>query len=266
MRLGMRYDASAPSFDRFRSLPSGVPEAVRASILAAIEAASRPRILDLGAGTGRIGRAFVAADDDYVGVDLSLGMLSEFVRHWRHDTGGAPRLVQADGERLPFPAATFDAVLLIQVIGAARDWRAFVAEPRRVMRPAGALILGHAVTPPEGVDARMKRQLRTLLEEAGQPSYHMDTRGVVQPWLERKARESSRITAAEWIAQRSPRAFLERQPTGARFAALPAAVQEEALRQLTAWATETFGSLDSRFEERHAFELQVFRFGEGADR
>ena len=42
--------------------------------------ATRPRLLDLGAGTGRIGWPFVAAGDDYVGVDLSLGMLREFVR------------------------------------------------------------------------------------------------------------------------------------------------------------------------------------------
>ena len=40
----------------------------------------RARLLDLGAGTGRIGRPFVAAGDDYVGVDLSLGMLREFAR------------------------------------------------------------------------------------------------------------------------------------------------------------------------------------------
>jgi hypothetical protein len=71
------YDVAAPSFDAYRSLPSGVAAAVRA---AALDAAGspQPRVLDLGAGTGRIGRAFVAAGDDYVGVDLSSGMLNQF--------------------------------------------------------------------------------------------------------------------------------------------------------------------------------------------
>src|SRR5215207_2706777 len=109
------YDPVAPSFDRHRALPEGVSEAIRAAVLAAIDAPSRPWLLDLGAGTGRIGLPFVAAGDDYVGVDLSLGMLREFARR----RGSSPRLVHADGRRLPFADATFDAVMMVQVVGAA---------------------------------------------------------------------------------------------------------------------------------------------------
>src|SRR5438874_5216759 len=94
------YDAAAQSFDRHRALPVGVPEAVRAAILRSV-AASRPRLLDLGAGTGRIGSPFVAAGDDYVGVDLSRGMLRAFQE--RRHAAAMPRLVQASGESLPFP-------------------------------------------------------------------------------------------------------------------------------------------------------------------
>jgi predicted TPR repeat methyltransferase len=70
------YDTAAPAFDRHRALPDGVPQAIRAAVVAATGAPS-PRLLDLGAGAGRIGRPFVAAGDDYVGIDLSLGMLRE---------------------------------------------------------------------------------------------------------------------------------------------------------------------------------------------
>src|SRR5215470_4333227 len=99
------YDAAAAAFDRHRALPDQVPAAIRAAVLAAVGIPS-PCLLDLGAGTGRIGRAFVAAGDDYVGVDLSLGMLREFARY-----AAPPPLAQADGEHLPFGDATFDAVL-----------------------------------------------------------------------------------------------------------------------------------------------------------
>ena len=97
--LTSAFDAAAPTFDRHRALPSGVPEAIRAAILSAIGGA-RPRILDLGAGSGRIGRAFVAAGDDYVGVDLSSGMLRAFAeqadapmprRIWRRRTASICR-------------------------------------------------------------------------------------------------------------------------------------------------------------------------------
>ena len=57
-----------------------------------------------------------------------------------------------------------------------------------------------------------------------------------------------------------------RHRTGARFAALPAAVQEQALKQLADWAEMTFGSLDAGFQEKRSFELDIFQLAEGAGR
>jgi ubiquinone/menaquinone biosynthesis C-methylase UbiE len=258
MGIASAYDGVAPSFDRHRQLPHGVVNAIRSAVLAAA-GSPRPRILDLGAGTGRIGRAFVAATDDYVGVDLSCDMLREFARQARHDEP-MPALACADGGCLPFRDAAFDAVLLIQVVGAAPSWRELVGEARRVMRPDGALIVGHSVFPAAGVDAKMKRRLAAILDGVRAGSYHIDTRGVVQPWLELQAKTSTRIRAADWISQRTPRMFCERQPTGARFSTLPKSIQNEALHMLESWAAETFGSLDATFKERHEFELKVFKF------
>src|SRR4249920_1914987 len=69
------FDRVAPTFDRHRPLRPEIAEAVRAAIIAAIQPRRAPRHLDLGAGTGRFGFAFLAAGDDYVGVDLSAAML-----------------------------------------------------------------------------------------------------------------------------------------------------------------------------------------------
>ena len=110
------FDITAPTFERHRALPDGVPETIRRAILCSVGAKS-PRLLDVGAGTGRIGAAFVAAGDDYVGVDLSFAMLCAFAQC------GAARLLEADGARLPFADASFDAVMLIQVFGGMRGWR-----------------------------------------------------------------------------------------------------------------------------------------------
>ena len=259
------YDAIAPSFERHRALPEGVPEAIRAAILAALDASSsspRPRILDLGAGTGRIGWPFVAAGDDYIGVDLSLGMLREFRRR-AGDGGYRPRLVQADGEALPFGDATFDAVLLIQLIGAARNWRRMIAEAQRVLRSPGALVIGQTVMPADGLDAQMKQRLASFLDQRGVPSYHKTARGDAQRRLESTAHSSTRVVAAAWNADRTPRGFLDRQRTGAQFSKLPEPIKEEALRQLCTWAAARFGSLDVVFSERHEFELQIFKFKDG---
>jgi ubiquinone/menaquinone biosynthesis C-methylase UbiE len=250
------FDIAAPTFERHRALPDGVPEAIRRAILDAVEATS-PRLLDVGAGSGRIGAAFVAAGDDYVGVDLSFPMLGEFAQR------GATRLVQADGARLPFANACFDAVMLIQVFGGMRRWRDVLAEAQRVLRPAGALVVGRTVAPADGIDEQMKQRLAAILDDIGAGSQRMNVREDALHALERIAR-STRFEAAAWIAARTPRAFLERHRTGARFAALRARIKDEALSRLGAWATAAFGSLDATFSERRAFELTVFRFDRGA--
>jgi ubiquinone/menaquinone biosynthesis C-methylase UbiE len=250
------FDITALTFERHRALPDGVPEAIRRAILGSIKAKS-PRLLDVGAGTGRIGAAFVAAGDDYVGVDLSFSMLGEFAQR------GTARLVQADGARLPFADAAFDAVMLIQVFGGMRRWRDVLAEARRVLRPAGALVVGRTIAPADGIDEQMKQRLAAILGEIGAGSQRMNVREDALHALERSAR-STRIEAAAWIAARTPRAFLERHRTGARFAALPPRIKDEALSRLGGWATAAFGSLDAAFSERRAFELNVFRFDRGA--
>jgi SAM-dependent methyltransferase len=204
----------------------------------------------------------VAAGDDYVGVDLSLGMLRPFTG--RAECNGAPaRLVQADGKSLPFGDARFDAVLLIQVFGAMARWRRLVAEARRVLRPAGALIIGRSLAPADGVDARMKRHLADVLKAMGVEPDRGNVRDDVQHWLGASAAGAKSVIAASWHADRTPRGFLERHRTGARFAALPGAVKDEALRRLGAWADATFGSRDGVFSEPHAFELQAFTFADG---
>src|SRR5579864_5842737 len=95
------YDDMAPDFDRRRALPDGVPEAIRDAVLRA-GLPPRPRLLDLGAGTGRIGWPFVRAGDDYTGADLSFGMLRAFA-----DRDPGARLIRADGAVLPFRDASF---------------------------------------------------------------------------------------------------------------------------------------------------------------
>jgi SAM-dependent methyltransferase len=202
----------------------------------------------------------VVAGDDYVGVDLSLGMLREFAR--RRGGEPPPHLVHADGRRLPFADATFDAVMMVQVVGAARDWRRLVAEARRVLRsPGGVLAVGRSLMPPSGLDERMKRSLASILNRMQVAPYHMPGRGDVRQWREFLERSDGRRVVAEWDVRRTPRDFLSRQRTGARFSALPEPVKEEALRTLATWAMATFGSLDAVFCERHGFELRFFKHG-----
>jgi ubiquinone/menaquinone biosynthesis C-methylase UbiE len=253
------FDSSAATFNRYRALPTGVPEAIRAAIWKSTRNQRPARVLDIGAGAGRIGRAFVDADDFndlYVGVDASLAMLQEFRKLSR-----AASLAQADGEQLPFGAGIFDVVMLMQVLSGAQDWRGLLNEVRRVLRSTGIVVVGHTMNPQAGVDAQLKRRLATILEDMG-VEFHESNRARKQSlaWLESSATRSTHMIAATWMAERTPREFLIRHRTGARFSALPLAIQEEALQKLSAWAENEFGSLDASHTEEVSFELDIFEF------
>jgi hypothetical protein len=105
-----------------------------------------------------------------------------------------------------------------------------------------------------------------VLGELGVPPEEGGAREHVQRWLESAAAGSRRTIAAAWDADRTPRGFLERHPTGVRFSRLPAPIAEEALRRLSRWAAAEFGSLDAVSSERHSLELRVFTFPDEAAR
>jgi ubiquinone/menaquinone biosynthesis C-methylase UbiE len=251
------YDAMADDFDRRRTLPDGVPETIRHTVLRA-GLPPRPRLLDLGAGSGRIGWPFVAAGDDYTAADLSFAMLRAFANR----CPGA-RLVQAEGARLPFADATFDAVLLVQVLSGVPGWRQLLADALRILRPGGALVVGRVVAPEDGVDARLKAHLATILAEMDTNPYRGTSRQDALAWLGQTLPDAAIVTVGTWIAQRTPRGFIERHGSGVRFSALPEAIRQAAMRQLITWATEQFGSIDAVCAEAFRFEMTIHRFQQG---
>ena len=258
--IASRFDPVASSFDRHRALPDEVALEIRRTILATVNVPGRPRLLDLGAGTGRLGRSFVHAGDDYVAADLSLGMLREFMRKADDHHCGTPWLVQANGEQLPFRDGSFDAVMLVQIFGGMRGWRRLVGEVRRVLRQSGVLLMGRWLIPPDGIDEQMKQRVQVLFAEMSLSLKLQSRRENAQRWLEATAAQSTRIIAATWRTSRTPRDFLDRRSSGAQFSMLPATVKTEILEELSAWAAKSFGSLDAVFTEKHEFELRAFKF------
>jgi ubiquinone/menaquinone biosynthesis C-methylase UbiE len=255
------YDTMAADFERQRSLPDRVAQSVRGAVLTAVADVERPRVLDVGAGTGRIGWSFAASGDDYVGVDLSAGMLRVFAN--RPLDGKRAMLVQSDGRALPFVTANFDAVLLIAVFGSLADARQLVDEARRVLRPRGALIIGRIAAPDDGIDERLKQRLDRLLHRRIPQSRRHNGRAEAEAYLASIASITTEQNVTSWTVERSPRAFLERHAKGARFSQLPQTAREDALCTLGAWAQSEFGTLDAAFLETHRFEMRVFRFVEG---
>jgi SAM-dependent methyltransferase len=99
------------------------------------------RILDLGAGTGFLGRGFARNGCHLTAADISMQLMRE-ARRLDADAGVATDYVRAKAEALPFADHSFD------VVGAGQCWHWFdrnaaAAESHRVLRPAGRLVIAH---------------------------------------------------------------------------------------------------------------------------
>lgn len=100
------------------------------------------RVLDVGCGTGVFaGRVREALPEAKVwGIDLVAGMLAQGQARWRRHAGHI-QPAQADSERLPFAAGTFDVVTCANSFHHYPHQDRAVAEMRRVLRPGGRLLL-----------------------------------------------------------------------------------------------------------------------------
>jgi ubiquinone/menaquinone biosynthesis C-methylase UbiE len=108
-------------------------------------AALRPgeRVLDVACGTGIVARLAapqVGAAGRVVGLDFNDGMLA-VARARPAPTGARIEWRQGDATALPFPDAAFDAVLCQQGLQFIPDRVAALRAMRRVLAPAGRLVL-----------------------------------------------------------------------------------------------------------------------------
>lgn len=250
------FDPVAADFDRFRALPDGVDIAFRDAVRAILGQRPGARLLEVGAGTGRFGSAFGEDGDNYIGVDASSQMLRRFAER---SPRSPKRLVQADGLALPFAEGTFDVVLVLHVLSGVPRWRWMLAEACRVLKQGGLFIIGKVAGPPDGLDARMRERLGEMMTAegifAGRRGGNVQDAGEV---LSAGARSHARTVAARWESSRTPRAFLERHRSGARFQSLPADTREALLRQLSEWAVTEFGGLEAESVEPYELCLDVF--------
>lgn len=96
-------------------------------------------VLEVAIGTGR-NLPHYPAGARVTGVDFSPAML-EVARRRAANLGREVTLREADAQALPFPDASFDAVVCTLGLCGFPDERAAIAEMHRVLRPGGTLLL-----------------------------------------------------------------------------------------------------------------------------
>jgi malonyl-CoA O-methyltransferase len=131
----------------------------RVATLAAEVAPEAGRLLDVGAGTGRLLADLLATRPalQAAGVDLAPGMCAATRR-----AAPAAAVAAADAEALPFGAGRFDLAISTSTFQWLPRLEPALAECARVLRPGGALVLALFAD-------QTLRELRTAWREAAGP-------------------------------------------------------------------------------------------------
>ena len=113
---------------------------------------SGERILEVGSGVGIHALPVASAlgpEGILDALDVQQEMLDEVKR--RAARAGITNIVtrQGDAQKLPYPDHTFDAIYLISVLGEIPDDSAALHECRRVLKPAGRLVIGEVFIDPD---------------------------------------------------------------------------------------------------------------------
>jgi SAM-dependent methyltransferase len=140
--------------------------------------------LDVACGTGRALpwlRAAVGTTGTVVGLDVTVEMLREAIRHDRQAVAG---LLLADAARLPLASQSIDAVFAAGLLPHLPDPVAGLRELARVCRPGGRLALFHPIGraalarrrghPLDPHDIRTELRIRGALAEAGWACLRVD--------------------------------------------------------------------------------------------
>jgi demethylmenaquinone methyltransferase/2-methoxy-6-polyprenyl-1,4-benzoquinol methylase len=140
----------------------------RRAMVAAVDAASTERVLDVATGTGLVARELVRRYEcAVVGLDQSAEMLAGARRRLAREPALANRIevVRGQAEKLPFASAEFDHLTFTYLLRYVDDPRATLAELARVVKPGGRIASLEFGLP----DPPLRRPLWRLYTRIGLP-------------------------------------------------------------------------------------------------
>ncbi|MDH3598364.1 MAG: class I SAM-dependent methyltransferase [Candidatus Tectomicrobia bacterium] len=256
------FDGQADIYDQRVGLSDAVCVAIAQAVLTLAEIRPGDLIVEMGAGTGLIGRLLAQSMVRYVGVDLSRAMLTRFRQ--RLETSRPAGLLQADGNH-QWPLGTGSARVIFS--SRAMHWLAsdhVVAETFRVVCPDRAvLVLGRVQRRHESVPAQMQQEMRRQLRQHGlQPRQGVRyDRQLIDVYRHRGAAVIEPVRVAQWTVRRTPRQSIEAWQSKPGLGGLdpPLAVKTEILQHLRQWAGETLGGLDTEVACDESYVIQGAR-------
>lgn len=255
------YDRIAAVYDQTRRLPAWVPDRLADEALRLCEPVRHLRLLEVGAGTGRIARGFLRPGlvSEYVGLDISPAMLAVF----RRKAGERATTIVGDVTCTPFCDGEFHAVLSCHVLQMVTDLPAALAEIRRVLRPGGWYL--HCTDELAPHQQELDQTWQRLLAEEN-PGYHLVKRydmlrsEVIAHWA-RAAAHIQTVEIATWTTRHRVTDLL----TAYQAKAYPSCHRvtdagcERALARLRGHCHAAYGDLHHELSSTSRMELIAFQ-------
>jgi SAM-dependent methyltransferase len=151
-----RHPSACPYSQRFWLEPPH-PLITRARLRQILEPLPGERILEIGPGTGYYTlplAEWVGPDGRLDILDVQQAMLDDTMRRARDRGMDNITPACADAQQLPYPDATFDAVVLVTTLGEIPDQHAAWRAMARVLKPEGRVVNGELFGDPHWVSPR----------------------------------------------------------------------------------------------------------------
>jgi ubiquinone/menaquinone biosynthesis C-methylase UbiE len=152
--LWWRKNPSACPYSQRFWVEAPHPIITRERLREILEPQAGERVLEVGPGTGYYTldlAEWVGADGSIEIFDLQQEMLDHTIRRAREGGLWNVNPTQGDAQDLPYEDDSFDAAILITVLGEIPDQDAGLREVARVLRPGGRLIVGELFGDPHMV-------------------------------------------------------------------------------------------------------------------
>jgi SAM-dependent methyltransferase len=251
----VRFDGQASAYEA----RAGLPEEICRELAALILDGTDGLLVDVGAGTGTLGRHLIASGARYLGIDLSRPMLQEFA-------GGRGRLLQADADgRWPIADHSAGVVLFSRSAHLLKSERT-LDEVLRVARPGARVLVGRVKRARDGAGERIKRAMQEMLRERELPGKNGERarRDFLDALERRGARRLPERASAVWWEDEAPGESLAswRGKEGLAGRVVPDAIKAEILLELERWAAAEFGDLARPRAVEQRYELEGVQLGE----